>query len=74
MIVGAPKEIKPGEQRVALTPAGVRALTERGHDVLVEEGAAGQHPEGPVHGVTLGCPAPAVNHESVHTAVRSSGT
>ena len=30
MIVGAPKEIKPGEQRVALTPAGVRALTERG--------------------------------------------
>ena len=39
MIVGAPKEIKPGEQRVALTPAGVRALSERGHDVLVEEGA-----------------------------------
>jgi alanine dehydrogenase len=39
MIVGAPKEIKPGEQRAALTPAGVRALAERGHDVLVEEGA-----------------------------------
>ena len=39
MIVGAPREIKPGEQRVALTPAGVRALAERGHDVLVEEGA-----------------------------------
>ena len=39
MIVGAPKEIKPGEQRVALTPAGVRALAERGHDVLIEEGA-----------------------------------
>ena len=39
MIVGAPREIKPGEQRVALTPAGVRALVERGHDVLVEEGA-----------------------------------
>jgi alanine dehydrogenase len=39
MIVGAPKEIKPGEQRAALTPAGVRALEERGHDVLVEEGA-----------------------------------
>jgi alanine dehydrogenase len=41
MIVGAPREIKPGEQRVALTPAGVRALAERGHDVLVEEGAGG---------------------------------
>jgi alanine dehydrogenase len=39
MIVGAPKEIKPGEQRVALTPAGVRALAEHGHEVLVEEGA-----------------------------------
>ena len=39
MIVGAPREIKPGEQRVALTPAGVRALTERGHHVLVELGA-----------------------------------
>jgi len=39
MIVGAPKEIKPGEQRMALTPAGVRALVERGHQVLVEEAA-----------------------------------
>ena len=39
MIVGAPKEIKPGEQRVALTPAGVRALVERRHEVLVEAGA-----------------------------------
>jgi alanine dehydrogenase len=39
VIVGAPKEIKPGEQRVALTPAGVRALVERGHRVLVEAGA-----------------------------------
>ena len=39
MIVGAPKEIKPGEQRVALTPAGVRALIERGHEVLVEASA-----------------------------------
>ena len=39
MIIGAPKEIKPGEQRVALTPAGVRALHERGHTVLVETDA-----------------------------------
>ena len=37
--MGAPREIKPGEQRVALTPAGVRALAERGHEVLVEAGA-----------------------------------
>ena len=38
MVIGAPKEIKPGEQRVALTPAGARALTEAGHHVLVELG------------------------------------
>ena len=39
MIVGVPKEIKPGEARVALTPAGVRALVDHGHRVLVESGA-----------------------------------
>jgi alanine dehydrogenase len=39
VIVGVPREIKPGEQRVALTPAGVRALVDRGHRVLVEPGA-----------------------------------
>lgn len=39
MIVGVPTEIKPGEQRVALTPAGARALAEAGHRVLVERGA-----------------------------------
>ena len=36
MIVGVPREIKTGEQRVALTPAGAHALTEHGHQVLVE--------------------------------------
>src|SRR5262245_33756392 len=39
MVVGVPREIKVGEQRVALTPAGARALTEGGHRVLVEPGA-----------------------------------
>ncbi|MBI3031432.1 MAG: alanine dehydrogenase, partial [Candidatus Rokubacteria bacterium] len=39
MIVGVVKEIKPGEQRVALTPAGAHALTEAGHRLLVERGA-----------------------------------
>ena len=41
MIIGVPREIKPGEQRVALTPAGVRALAEAGHRVVVERGAGG---------------------------------
>ncbi len=39
MIVGLPKEIKDNEYRVGLTPAGVRALTEVGHTVIVERGA-----------------------------------
>jgi alanine dehydrogenase len=36
VIVGLPKEIKDNEYRVGLTPAGVRALTDAGHRVLVE--------------------------------------
>jgi len=39
MIVGLPKEIKDNEYRVGLTPAGVRALTDAGHQTLVERGA-----------------------------------
>ena len=39
MRVGVPKEIKNHEYRVGLTPAGVRELTEHGHDVLVQKGA-----------------------------------
>ncbi|MBI3457795.1 MAG: alanine dehydrogenase [Candidatus Rokubacteria bacterium] len=39
MIVGVPREIKPGEQRVALTPAGARVLAEAGQRVLLERGA-----------------------------------
>ena len=36
MIVGVPREIKPGEKRVALTPAGIHQLIDHGHEVLVE--------------------------------------
>ncbi len=39
MIVGVPKEIKVREYRVGMVPAGVRALTAKGHKVLVEKGA-----------------------------------
>jgi alanine dehydrogenase len=39
MKVGVPTEIKTDEYRVALTPAGVRELVERGHDVLIQAGA-----------------------------------
>ena len=39
MKVGVPTEIKTDEYRVAITPAGVRELTQRGHDVLIQSGA-----------------------------------
>ncbi|HEY4029596.1 MAG TPA: alanine dehydrogenase [Caulobacteraceae bacterium] len=39
MRVGVPKEIKPGEYRVGLTPTAVREYVTHGHQVLVEAGA-----------------------------------
>ena len=39
MKVGIPSETKSDEYRVSMTPAGVRELTERGHDVIVQAGA-----------------------------------
>jgi alanine dehydrogenase len=39
MIVGVPKEIKNKENRVSMVVAGVRALTQAGHKVLVQAGA-----------------------------------
>jgi alanine dehydrogenase len=37
--IGIPTEIKDDEYRVAVTPAGVREMTEHGHEVLVQAGA-----------------------------------
>src|SRR5580658_8417736 len=42
MIVGVPREIKDNEARVGITPAGIKALTEHGHTVLVETQAGVQ--------------------------------
>jgi alanine dehydrogenase len=39
VIVGLPKEIKDNEYRVGLTPAGVRALSDGNHQVIVERSA-----------------------------------
>jgi len=36
MIIGVPKEIKLQEHRIGLTPDSVKALTDRNHEVLVE--------------------------------------
>ena len=39
MIIGLPKEIKNNENRVALTPTGVKELVDRGHTVYVQMSA-----------------------------------
>jgi alanine dehydrogenase len=39
MRVGVPKEIKPDEYRVGLTPAAAREYVTHGHDVIVQTGA-----------------------------------
>src|SRR5256714_2324336 len=39
MIVGLPKEVKDNESRVGVVPAGVKALTDAGHQVFVQKSA-----------------------------------
>jgi alanine dehydrogenase len=39
MRVGIPTEVKPDENRVALTPSGVTAFRAAGHDVVIQAGA-----------------------------------
>ena len=39
MRIGVPTEVKNNEYRVGMTPVGVRELTGRGHEVLVQAGA-----------------------------------
>src|SRR5690348_2825491 len=39
MKIGVPKEIKNNEFRVGMTPAAVREVTARGHQVLIETNA-----------------------------------
>ena len=39
MRIGVPKEIKPQENRIGLTPESVKVLTSDGHEVLVQNNA-----------------------------------
>ncbi len=39
MIIGVPKEIKNNENRVALTPAGVKEFSKHGHNIFVQSTA-----------------------------------
>ena len=39
MLIGVPKEIKNNENRVAMTPAGVKEMTAHGHTVFVQHTA-----------------------------------
>ncbi|HYJ21693.1 MAG TPA: alanine dehydrogenase [Solirubrobacterales bacterium] len=64
MRVGVPTEIKPDEYRVAVTPAGVREMSEHGHEVLIQagagEGSAIADEEFAVQGATIVADAAAV--------------
>jgi alanine dehydrogenase len=39
MIIGVPREIKPNENRIALTPGGAELLCHNGHTVIIEQNA-----------------------------------
>ncbi|MFT6975283.1 MAG: NAD(P) transhydrogenase subunit alpha, partial [Bermanella sp.] len=39
MLIGVPKEIYPGENRVALIPSGIDVLLTAGFEVVIQEGA-----------------------------------
>ncbi|HUQ49507.1 MAG TPA: alanine dehydrogenase [Terriglobales bacterium] len=47
MLIGVPKEVKNNEYRVGMTPAGVKALVDAGHKVLVQTtaGAGSSFPD-----------------------------
>jgi alanine dehydrogenase len=68
MRVGVPTETKPDEYRIAITPAGVRELCSRGHEVLVQagagEGSAIADAEFQAQGARLVPDAPALFSES----------
>ena len=36
MKIGVPKEIKPQENRIGLTPESVKSLVSNGHEILIE--------------------------------------
>ena len=58
MKIGCPKEIKPQEFRVGMTPAAVREAVNRGHAVVVEtkagEGAGFSDADYQAAGATVG--------------------
>lgn len=57
MIIGVPKEIKNSEDRVSVTPAGVKVLVANGHKVLVQTqaglGSGFQDSEYSAYGATI---------------------
>lgn len=64
MTIGIPKEIKPQEQRVGLSPAAVRQLSRRGHRVVVERDAGVGSGFADAHYIEAGA-AIAPTHEEV---------
>jgi hypothetical protein len=65
VLIGVPRETRPGETRVAATPTTVRQLTALGHDVLVETGP-GRPPASPTTATAR--PGPAGTADEAWTA------
>lgn len=68
LIIGVPKEIKNNEYRVAMVPAGVRALVGQGHKVLIQtlagEGSGISDEEYVQAGAEIRVSAPAIFKEA----------
>jgi NAD(P) transhydrogenase subunit alpha len=60
MVIGIPRELQPGEDRVALVPASVPPLLKTGAQVIVEQGA----------GARAGCPDEAYTTAGARLATR----
>ncbi len=60
MKIGLPKEIKDNEYRVGLTPAGVNALSNAGHEVFVQKTA----------GEGSGFPTSFMSKRAAHCSIR----
>ena len=60
MVIGIPRELLPGEDRVALVPAAIAPLVKSGAQVVVERGA----------GVSAGCPDDAYTAAGARLATR----
>ena len=57
MKIGVPKEIKPQENRIGLTPESVKTLISEGHKVIVENNGGFEASKPPLFSTITLCPS-----------------